>query len=241
MGRGRFLYVFMHLPKTGGTTINGHFYDHMDWDVDVVHLGEWGDRYRARERRPSLQERSAEERARIRVLTGHGTYLGIHGLIEGATPRYLTIVRDPADRIVSTYNFRAARGEVGDFWSWYAGFPRNAGVKWLRKRLGGPRSLKEIIEALRGFWFVGVTEHLDEDLPRVFGALGLPPGFRTRRVAGADRDLEGLDHPDEERRVQRRMVVDDEVRARLHEDNPRDLRLYEFAVGRRDHLRDSLQ
>lgn len=241
MGLSRPLYVFMHLPKTGGTTINGHFYDHMDWDVDVVHLGKWGDRYRTREQRLPLEERSAEERARIRVLTGHGTYFGIHRLIEGITPRYLTILRDPADRIVSTYNFRAARGDVGDFWSWYANFPRNAGVKWLRKRLAGYQSLQEIIEALRSFWFVGVTEHLDEDLPLLFGALGLPTGFRTRRVAGAERDLEGLDHPDEHRRVSRGMVVDDELRARLHEDNSRDLRLYQFAARRRDRLLESLQ
>ena len=227
------LYVFMHLPKTGGTTINGHLYDHMAWDDEVLHLGKWGNRYREREGRPSLEQRSAEERSRVRVITGHGTYFGIHQMFGDRPPRYLTIVRDPADRIVSTYNFRAARGGEDDFWTWYAGFPRNAGLKWLRKRLNGPRTAGEILEALRGFWFVGATEHLDEDLPDLFATLGLPTEWRNRRVAGADGDLKGLDHPDEGRRVAKRMIVNDDLRARLHEDNAKDLRLYRFALRRR--------
>jgi hypothetical protein len=229
-----FVYVFLHLPKTGGTTINGHLHDHMEWDEEVVHLGLWGNRYREQEGRVPFEERSADDRSRVRVITGHGAYFGIHQLVEGKRPRYLTFLRDPADRIVSTYNFRSARGDVGDFWTWYEGYRRNTGLKWLRKRLNGPRTIGEVMEALRGFWFVGVTERLDDDLPRLFRVLDLPHDFRDRRVAGAERDLEGLDHPDEGRLVKRKVVVDDDMRARLHEDNPRDLRLYRFALRRRE-------
>lgn len=235
------LYVFMHLPKTGGTTINGHLHDHMEWDTEVVHLGAWGKRFREREGRLPLEKRPAEERSRVRVITGHGAYFGIHQLVEGSRPRYLTVLRDPADRIVSTFNFRAAQGGADDFWSWYDGFPRNAGLKWLRKRLNGPQTMGEVIEALRGFWFVGVTEHLDDDLPGLFRVLGLPTAWRNRRVAGAEGDLAGLDHPDEGRRVARRMVVDEDLRARLHRDNPRDVRLYRFAQRRREQVRNRLQ
>lgn len=231
------VYVFLHLPKTGGTTINGHLKHHMVWDEEIVHLAGWGDRYRREAGRLPVAERSPEERSRIRVITGHDAFYGIHELVPGRTPRYLFLSREPADRLASIYNFRAARTQVPDFWTWYRDQPVNPAFRWLRRRIPDARSFDDVAETLRGFWFVGATEHLGEDLPRLFANLGVPVTWVDRRVAGRAGDLGGLDHPDEDRIVDRRVTVDDEMRARIRRENRRDARLHNLALRRRTRTR----
>ena len=57
----------------------------------------------------------------VRVILGHASYYGIHDLFPEKTPRYIIFFRDPADRIVSAYNFemRTKTGRNLDFWKWY--------------------------------------------------------------------------------------------------------------------------
>jgi len=232
------IYAFLHVPKTGGTTINAHLRHRLGWDEEFVHLGGWGDRYRTAAGRRSPDRWSPEERARIRVCAGHQVGGAAEHLAgPDRSIRYFTILRDPADRIVSTYNFRMATEDRVDFWEWYSGYRPNAASRWLRRRLEAPPSTAALLEALRRFWFIGTTEHLDVDLPNLFSAMGVPGAWTKRRVAGAAPDLDNLDHPDAGRVIPRLITVDDEIRERLHADNRRDLRLYHFALRRRARMR----
>ena len=228
-----FVYVFLHLPKTGGTTINAHLYKHLEWDEEFIHLGPWGHRYRTENGRPRPEERSVEELARLRVVSGHQARYGMNELLVGRTPRHLTILRDPADRVASVYNYQMGKQEPVGFWEWYRQYPKNNAFRWFGKRLGGPRSMAEILDTLSGFWFVGTTDHLDQDLPHIFQAMGVPGQWVNRRVAGAEPNLDDVHHPDRERAILRRFVVDDEARELIHADNGRDVELYEFALGQR--------
>lgn len=240
------LYVFLHVPKTGGTTIIRHLRTHLAWDREFVHLGTWGNNFREQHDRIPFEERPPEQRNLTRVLAGHQARFGIHRLVD-RDPRYFTVLREPADRIVSAYNFRMTQDHADiSFDEWYADYPRNNSFKWLRVafNLVGADAFPETREMMRKeLWFVGLTERLNDDLPFLFRALGTPPEWIDQRVATTDsEDLAGMESGDEEvplshasHTVHKRLEMTDALRDRLHEDNARDLKLYE--IGRRLHER----
>lgn len=86
--------IFLHIPKTGGTTlntiINRHFPQNAIWNINKRNIGE-------------LKRLSEEERLAIRCLEGHLVF-GIHELLPQACT-YITLLRNPVDRIISHYYF----------------------------------------------------------------------------------------------------------------------------------------
>jgi len=234
------LYVFIHIPKTGGTTISGHLRNELDWDVEFVHLGPWGEDYRARNNLTPFADRPEEVRMQARVLAGHDATADIDALVPGSSTRYLTFVRDPADRLVSVYNFRTSKPENADlsFEDWYETVPPNPMFRWLRRRLN-VTTMADLKDTLREFWFLGTTDHLDDDLPGVFAAIGVPTTWENRRVIGSGASsMTGLDHHDADRVLTRQLTIDDELRDRIYTDHPKDLALYRFANKRRQRLLD---
>jgi len=231
------IYLFIHLFKTGGTTINGHLARHLSWDEEFVHLGPWGDRVRERDGKPHPSEWPPERWGQARVVAGHRVDGTTHESLPGREARYLTVLRDPADLLVSRYNFRVSRaGEPIDFWDWHESIPRNPTLRRLRKALDVD-GLPTLRDALVRFWYVGVTEHLNDDLPHIFAAMGVPTAWVDRRVAGAGDDLDDLDMGRESFPVRRHTVLNEEMRGRIHAEHPKDVRLYRFAVDRRREIR----
>ena len=83
--------VFLHLPKTGGTTLHHHF------------SGAFAPAEICPERFSALQNIPPEKIATYRYFSGHFNYEQLR-LIPG--PSYVvTVLRDPVDRILSTYYF----------------------------------------------------------------------------------------------------------------------------------------
>jgi len=98
-------------------------------------------------------------------------------------------------------------------------------------------------DALRSFWYVGVTETLNDDLPHLFRQLGLPTEWKNRRVTGAGSDLSDIDTstvPGERFAVERKLTLTDEIREKVYADNQKDLRLYRFATGLREEMIERL-
>lgn len=239
------IYVFLHVPKTGGSTINRHLKMNLEYDETFVHLGGGGARYREEMDRPDWEDRSPEERNRARVLTGHRARYGIHQLVPDRTPRYVTVQREPAARIMSTYNFRMQRFDVDeDFDEWYAQYPRNNAFKWMRNALNlpGSQSFAEVADRVRELWFVGVTEHLNDDLPDLFRHFGAPSdAWINQRTSTPDETQveESLQLPKADRWTKgnptlQRETLTPELRERLNGDNKRDVKLYELALKRRE-------
>jgi hypothetical protein len=238
------LYIFVHVPRTGGTTINGHLRIHLEEGVDLVHLV--GEGEGLEDGVGVLERMSPEERSRIRVLAGHQVFYGIHDLIPGRDPRYITIIRDPATRALSVFNFRQATGRTEDddvsFEEWVEGYPTNSTLKWFQRRLDA-ETVEEVMEILRSkFWFVGATEHLDEDLPSVFRAIGVPDEWVNLRVTplpgDTAPDLSHRAHPfgtgeKSDQVISRVARLTPELADKIRGDNARDRRLHRFALRRR--------
>src|SRR5438105_3979031 len=90
--------IFLHIAKTAGTTLNRiidwQYAPRLVFTVDPHHI------------RPTISHfhsLSEERRRRLQVVRGHLTY-GVHELLpQGAT--YITMLRDPVTRLLSSYYF----------------------------------------------------------------------------------------------------------------------------------------
>jgi hypothetical protein len=109
----------------------------------------------------------------------------------------VTFLRDPAETIVSYYNFAMAMNQrngqpVMDFEPWYsATLTPNFVTRWLhayfmqeRTKTVSGREFKKVMKALDRFWFVGCTEYLDRDAPTLLQRMGLRGSLERTNVTG---------------------------------------------------------
>ncbi|HEY2713404.1 MAG TPA: sulfotransferase family 2 domain-containing protein [Chthoniobacterales bacterium] len=90
--------IFLHIPKTAGTTLNRI----IEWQYNPLSIFTI-DPYGFRATAERLRQLPEERRRRLRMVRGH-CYYGLHNLLpQGAT--YLTMLRDPVKRLLSSYFF----------------------------------------------------------------------------------------------------------------------------------------
>lgn len=90
--------IFLHLPKTAGTTLNRL----IEWEyslfemysIDPV-LFEWSTAH--------LRKLSSDRLEKTRMFKGHMTF-GLHEILSQPAT-YITVLRDPVDRVISAYYF----------------------------------------------------------------------------------------------------------------------------------------
>jgi len=95
----RSILIFLHIPKTAGSTLHGIIERQYPSGVlytpdGVDHVGE------ARR----LRELAESEFSRIRVVKGHMGFFGWHECLQAPTS-YVTLLRDPVERIISHYYY----------------------------------------------------------------------------------------------------------------------------------------
>ncbi len=134
MKKKNIVWVFIHLHKTGGTTFNVHLAKELR--NRLLHLG-------PRKNQLEFNKLSRKEKQKIRAIVGHQVYYGIHKIIPNKNYRYITFLRDPAERLVSQYNhyISAESSEKEIFFEeWYANYPKNEMTRFFSKRFK-PRKL----------------------------------------------------------------------------------------------------
>ena len=234
------LWIFLHVPKCGGTTLKAHLERHFTMDEQLVDFTHWGRSYRERHGRPDFADRPAADRARAEVLAGHHLDHRVRDLVPGPREtRFVTVLRDPAERCVSLYNFRWSRGRAPDdferwYEDWYRAHQADFMVRFFAETLFGAdlpadagQRLAMAQQMLARCWFVTTTERWDEGLDRLCGAMGIPADWRRHRTAGEAPALPAS-HPAQRETLMRRLTLDDALRDRIRADSPGDVALVEW-------------
>lgn len=202
--------IFQHLHRTGGTTLFSIMRRYFDRDA-VYRIDEFrnAEKYSV-EHFLSL---SQEERDKIKLLRGHLPF-GMHAYFSHPCD-YITILRDPVDRVVSEYsrlalwddrahikNFEKLEGmSFHDFVNGNLAAVRNYQTRVLSGNwVGqyeeatplGEDALREAKNNLKKYCFVvGVTDKLDETIVVLAKAFGWrnPYYFERRNVAKRTSDI----------------------------------------------------
>jgi Sulfotransferase family len=246
MREGEPLWIFLHIPKCGGTTFKAHVEAHLPLEEQFFEFSNWGRRYRADHDLPEFADRPAEERARAQVLAGHQLGWGIHRLVPGTRDvRYFSVLRDPAERCVSLYNYRWSRGHApDDFHIWYRDWYRpeqsNFQTRFLAERLydgqlpEAPDQWLAMAETLlKQCWFVTTTDRWNEGLDHIFDAMGLPADWQHYRKAGESLALP-VSHPAQSEKLARRFAADAETSAMIAADSSLDVKLVAWVRANSD-------
>lgn len=222
--------LFLHIPRTGGTTL-GAAAHHLYRPEEILELHP---ATRAREILDALPE---ERLRQLRFVRGHVPY-GVHTLLP--TPcTYMTVLRDPVDRVLSLYAFMRKDPAHRIHTLGEAGAPGLAEV--LERRLFR-RALEDAQTQLLGGvapWLPhepateATLEEAKRNLESSFGLVGLTERFAEtvelmRRVFGWRMDSVPSANviPDRPRREE----LDPSLVALIEERNQLDLELYEFAA-----------
>ena len=221
-----FVYVFPHIPKTAGSSVHFHLLTHLEYDRSYIHIPiDFSMREELRARQP-FTLRDARERSEARVLFGHGVAKRHADFVPQRTPRAITTLRDPAERMLSHYNFwmnvLEKQGKpLMSFEDWYTAEPKDYQIRWiaetyLRTNVSrmSPREISDIAnEALDSFWLVCTLPTFESDIQLLWDALSLPPLASRQNVSGVTHKL--------------RFEMTDAVRRQVVEENALDVALYQ--------------
>lgn len=209
------LYVFYHIPKCAGSTFTYHIQKRFDpSEFIALYLRFTGaTRFfnRQEEVEHHLNALSEAEKEKLRVIYGHQVYYDIYKLFDRPT-RYLTLLRNPIDRMVSLYNDEMQRLLNGaPVIGWLEGFmPRGEGKiipfeDWLFWRKGlmnyfvsnfnafflswknwEKKSLFDVNGAKRAldkFYFIGMVENYKNDAAFLYGKLGINKFYADQNIS----------------------------------------------------------
>jgi len=235
------LIIHFHIPKNGGVTISRLF---------KMKLGFWPPSHllhhstvlgfysiHLSERIPKIQSLSERAKRRIRFVEGHAGF-GLHEFLPQPST-YITMLRDPIDRAVSSYFYQRQEGHIPQdvsFEQWIARddptriwFSDNPQVRYLAGEKG------RIVDVPHGTCTEAMLELAKQRLHDHFALVGILEQFDAsmillRRLMGWRSCYYGRSNVTRQRK--RVSEVPDATLGLIREHNELDLELYRFAKTR---------
>ncbi|MDP3920775.1 MAG: sulfotransferase family 2 domain-containing protein [Candidatus Omnitrophota bacterium] len=187
------LYIFFHIHKTAGTTFAMHLQENLAGDerlavyLKSVEVDAFND---------SLAQMPPAQKGRLKVIYGHRVYDGIHKHFNREA-RYFTFLRDPVARTLSHYNGQMQLLEKRHYkktpglpfrpqpfkeWLFSDTSQWNAMAQELIRVFLQTHVVREEMNethlntakgVLDRFFFVGATEHYEEDASYLYNLMGI--------------------------------------------------------------------
>lgn len=231
---GNHLIFFLHIPRCGGTsTASNVFLRRRFRPHESVHVRKEGD--------PVYAEIPEWQRPSFRFVYGHFSFR-IHELLPDAWAfrpntrfTYVTLLREPASRVLSWYRFHALRnwgeqaGKPPSPWEWCLGEPSReldnymtrliSGVHPALGRVNGSHLARAKANLVSFFSVVGILEEYDRFVRDVRDAFA----YNDLPLPSEDEDW----HP-RLNRTAAQGETDRELEAAIRERNAYDCELYDF-------------
>lgn len=249
-----YLYIFLHIPKTGGTTFIQHLKNNSKSE-------EWVSL-------KNIKNLSQDKKRKIKYISGHETYYGIHKYFPNKIPRYIIFLRNTANRRISQYNHDISRmtsNKKPIFKKWYKTQIKDELCFLLNKKFKGipgrkiPITSPRIVKYLR----IGTSKIIKMIGFKIFKALHLKRN-KKQELENAkyllnkcwfigitehlDKDLKELskkmklkgkikryrtakDKNEDQKtlEIKKSFNPSDEIKEKINKDNPYDLNLYNYA------------
>ncbi|MEM8677101.1 MAG: sulfotransferase family 2 domain-containing protein [Cyanobacteria bacterium P01_G01_bin.67] len=220
--------IFLHLPKAAGTTLCDIFL--RQYQAGSIHLLDGTNFDQAQE---DFKQLSPEEKAQIKILMGH-MYFGLHEY-QPHPATYVTMLRNPIDRVISYYYFiKKARNHpdyemmktknisIEDYCQMGVVNMCNGQTRFLsgnqESEINGKEILKQAKKNLQEYFsVVGIQEKFDESLLMLRNKLAWKkmPYYYRRNT---------------NRTKSYRQEISNSTRAAIEKYNELDLELYEYAT-----------
>jgi len=207
---GKDLFIFIHIPKCAGTTLQENIL--LNYKTNEV-LCIYKD-YNSEFMGPIgvenfISSLSEKRKSHLKIIIGHNVHYGIHKIFPDRTPRYITFIRNPARRIVSLYNWMRTNRDRGNNSVDTGRLMHNGeivqfGIKWfdlnkdtLQNRISNflyhkffnkledkfnEEHLNQVLNVLDKFYFIGITEN-KADMDFICHILGLKKFSKDANVS----------------------------------------------------------
>lgn len=248
--------IFLHMPKTGGTTLESYFKDVFPVDsrfcesdtglgrYEVTKSLERAAMYLSYDKLSCCFHEFLDDRD---YYSGHICY-GFHAGLRPRPYRYVTVIRDPIKRLISYLNtvYTISRDQVSCYQDWVnlclesGKFYEMDNYQtrclladgWLANPTWGSLDAERYnlaVSTLEKEFVFGVTEHIPLLIKRIKLELGLDLSEEARMLNVTKEGSEVKGYPENRFEL---MPLTDEDMADIHSHHEWDLKLYNFAKNR---------
>lgn len=223
--------IFLHIPKTAGTTLNRI----IEWQYDPRRIYTV-DPHQIRATVARLKTLPEKRRRHLQVVRGHFIY-GIHDCLpQGGT--YITILRDPVKRVLSSYQFILRR----PLHPLHRKLKRKGvGVKEFLEFTANRQNLQT--KMLAGVSYVGPCDdstfaQAKENLEKSFRVVGISERFQDSLLLIATSFGWNIPYYENRKVTKTRLTFDPGVIELISDLNRHDIALYQYGLAR---LEEGLQ